>query len=70
MKNIDEFILRKIYDQYRMEADKTIFDKGWKIYSKLTVKLWDPSWQQVDNGMAEKLITEIKNKLNYYPNRE
>lgn len=70
MKNIDEFILRKIYDQYRMKADKTIFDKGWKIYSKLTVKLWDSSWLQVDNGMAEKLITEIKNKLNYYPNRE
>lgn len=65
MKNIDKIILHKIYDQYRMKADKTIFDKAWKIYTKLTVKLWDPSWLQVDNGMAEKLITQIKNKLNY-----
>lgn len=65
MKNIDELILRKIYDQYRMNADKTIFDEGWKVYTKLTVKLWDPSWLQVDNGMAAKLITQIKNKLNY-----
>ena len=65
MKNIDELILRKIYDQYRMKADNAIFDKGCKIYTKLTVKLWDPSWQQVDNGMAELLITQIKNKLKY-----
>lgn len=65
MKNIDEFILRKIYDQYRMEADKTMFDKGCNIYTKLTVKLWDPSWMQVDNGMAQLVITQIKNKLNY-----
>ena len=65
MKNINELILRKIYDQYRMKADNAIFDKGWKIYTKLTVKLWDPSWQQVDNVMAELLITQIKNKLKY-----
>ncbi|MCF8339692.1 MAG: hypothetical protein K9I82_01825 [Chitinophagaceae bacterium] len=65
MKNIDELILRKIYDQYRMNADKTIFDEGWKVYTKLTVKLWDPSWLQVDNGMAQLVIMQIKNKLNY-----
>lgn len=65
MNNVGEVILHKIYDQYRMRADKTIFDKGCNIYTKLTVKLWDPSWLQVDNGMAEKLITQIKNKLNY-----
>ena len=65
MKNINEFILHKIYDEYRMKADKIIFDKGWKIYTKLTVKLWDPSWIQVDNGMAQLVITQIKNKLNY-----
>lgn len=65
MDNVGEVILRKIYDQYRMRADKTIFDKGCNIYTKLTVKLWDPSWQQVDNGMAELLITQIKNKLKY-----
>ena len=65
MKNIDEFILHKIYDQYRMKADKTIFDKGWKIYTKLTFKLWDPSWLQVDNGMTQLVITQIKNKLKY-----
>lgn len=65
MKNIDKLILREIYDQYRMNADKTIFDKGWKIYTKLTVKLWDPSWLQVDNGMAQLVIMQIKNKLNY-----
>jgi hypothetical protein len=65
MKNVDELILRKIYDQYKMEADKTIFDKGCNIYTKVTVKLWDPSWLQVDNGVAEKLITQIKNKLKY-----
>lgn len=65
MKNIDEFILHKIYDQYRMNADKTIFDEGWKVYTKLTVKLWDPSWLQVDNGMAQLVIMQIKNKLKY-----
>lgn len=65
MKNIDELILRKIYDQYRMEADKTIFDKGCDVYIKLTVELWDPSWLQVDNGMAALVITQIKNKLKY-----
>lgn len=65
MDNVGEVILRKIYDQYRMRADKTIFDKGCNIYTKLTVKLWDPSWQQVDNGMAELLINQIKNKLKY-----
>lgn len=65
MKNIDELILRKIYDQYRMEADKTIFDKGLKIYTKLAVKIWDPSWLQLDNGMAALVITQLKNKLNY-----
>lgn len=65
MKNINEFILHKIYDQYRMKADKIIFDKGWKIYTKLTVKLWDPSWIQVDNGMAQLVIEQIKNKLKY-----
>ena len=68
MDNVGEVILRKIYDQYRMRADKTIFDKGCNIYTKLTVKLWDPSWQQVDNGMAELLITQIKNKLKYEEN--
>ena len=65
MKNVDELILRKIYDQYKMEADKTIFDKGCNVYTKVTVKLWDPSWLQVDNGVADKLITQIKNKLKY-----
>ena len=65
MKNIDEHILRKIYDQYRVNADKTIFDEGWKVYTKLTVKLWDPSWLQVDNGMAQLVIMQIKNKLKY-----
>jgi hypothetical protein len=65
MKNINEFILHKIYDKYRMKADKIIFDKGWKIYTKLPVKLWDPSWMQVDNGMAQLVIEQIKNKLKY-----
>jgi hypothetical protein len=62
MKNIDKLIIYESYNQCRVKVTQSIENK---VYTKLTVKLWEPSWLQVDNGMAQLLIMQIKNKLNY-----
>jgi hypothetical protein len=65
MINVDKRILDKILQQFRFESHKTIVQRGCDVEIIVSDKLWEVSFDQVDNRITSQVISQIKNKLYY-----
>jgi hypothetical protein len=65
MININKRILDKILKQFRLESHKTIVQRGCDVEIIVSDKLWEVSFDQVDNRITSQVISQIKNKLYY-----
>jgi hypothetical protein len=65
MINISKHILDKILQKFRLESHKTIVQRGCDVEIKVSDKLWEVSFDQVDNRITSQVISQIQNKLYY-----
>jgi hypothetical protein len=65
MINVDKRILDKILKQFRLESHKTIVQRDCDVEIIVSDKLWEVSFDQVDNRITSQVISQIKNKLYY-----
>lgn len=65
MINVDKQILDKILQQFRLESHKTIVQRGCDVEIIVSDKLWEVSFDLVDNRITSQVISQVKNKLYY-----